>query len=62
MISRRLNSHLWLVPIGIRHHPPVGAVVAVAEAELLHEDFVLTVLPPLDDQPLHQLLLTKIHL
>ena len=56
------SSHPWLVPVGVHHHPPVGAVAAVAETELLHEDFVFAVLPSLDDQPLHQLLLAKIHL
>lgn len=55
-------SHLWLVPTGVQHHPPVGAIAAVAEAELLHEDLVLPVLPSLDDQPFQQLVLAKIHL
>lgn len=57
-----MTSHPWLVPAGVQHHPPVGPIVAIAEAKLLHEDFVLTVLPSLDDHPLHQLLLAKIHL
>lgn len=48
--------------ISVQHHPPVRAIVAVAKAELLHEDFVLTVFPSLDDQPLYELLLSKIHL
>lgn len=55
-------SHLWLVPTGVQHHPPVRSIVAVAKAKLLHEDLVLTVLPSLDDQPFHHLVLTKIHL
>lgn len=56
------SSHPWLVPVRVHHHPPVRAVVAVAETELLHEDFVFAVLPALDDQPLHQLLFAEIHL
>lgn len=56
------SSHLWLVSIGVEHHRPLRSVVAVAEAKLLHEDLVLAVLPALDDQALHQLLLTQIHL
>ena len=46
---QRRDPYLWLIPIGVEHHPPLRAVIAVAETELLHEDFVLTVLPPLDD-------------
>lgn len=61
-IYAKKSSHLWLVPIGVQHHYPVRAIVAVAEAELLHEDFVLTVFPSLNDHPLHQLLFTEIHL
>ena len=61
MINRR-HANLWLVPAGVQYHPIVGAIVAVTEAELLHEDLVLTVLPSLDDHPLHQLLLAKVHL
>lgn len=55
-------SHLWLVPTRVQHHLEVGPVIAVAEAELLHEDLVLAVLPSLDDEPLQQLLLAQIHL
>lgn len=55
-------SYLWLVSIIIQNHAPVRAVVTVTQAELLHEDLVLTVLSTLDDQSLHQLLLTQIHL
>lgn len=56
------SSHLWLVSIGVQHHCPLRSVVAVAKAKLLHEDFVLAVLPTLNDQALHQLLLTQIYL
>lgn len=56
------KSYLWFISIGVQHHPPVRAIVAVAKAELLHEDFVLTVLPSLDDQPFYKLLLSKIYL
>lgn len=55
-------SHLWLVSTRVQQHLKVRSVVAVAEAELLHEDLVLSVLPSLDDEPLHQLLLAQIHL
>lgn len=57
-----IGSHLWLVPIGVLHHAPVRPVVAVAEAEPLHEDLVLPVLPTLDDETFDQLLLAQVHL
>lgn len=56
------SSHLWLVSIGVQHHCPLRSVVAVAKAKLLHEDFVLAVLPTLNDQALHQLFLTQVNL
>lgn len=56
------SSHFWLVSVGVEHHRPLRPVVAVAEAKLLHEDLVLAVLPTLNDQALHQLLLTQVHL
>lgn len=43
------STHLWLVAIGVQHHCPFRTVVAVAKAKLLHEDFVLAVLPTLND-------------
>lgn len=56
------SSYLWLVSIGVKHHCPLRSIVAVAKAKLLHEDLVLTVLPTLNDQALHHLLLTQIYL
>lgn len=56
------SSHLWLVSTSVEHHCPLRSVVAVAKAKLLHEDLVLAVLPTLNDQALHQLLLTQIYL